>query len=51
VAPADVLLGEHDVVEPDLLFVSQARARILTEMNVQGAPNIVIGEFRAAAAP
>jgi Uma2 family endonuclease len=42
VAPADVLLGEHDVVQPDLLFVSQARARILTEMNVQGAPDLVI---------
>ncbi|MES1243472.1 MAG: Uma2 family endonuclease [Acidobacteriota bacterium] len=42
VAPADVLLGKHDVVQPDLLFVSQARARILTEMNVQGAPDLVI---------
>lgn len=41
-APADVLLGEHDVVQPDLLFVSQARARILTELNVQGAPDLVI---------
>lgn len=42
VAPADVLLGEHDVVQPDLLFVSQARAQIITEMNVQGAPDLVI---------
>lgn len=42
VAPANVLLGEHDVVQPDLLFVSQARSRILTEMNVQGAPDLVI---------
>lgn len=42
VAPADVLLGKNDVVQPDLLFVSQARSRILTEMNVQGAPDLVI---------
>jgi Uma2 family endonuclease len=42
VAPADVLLSKNDVVQPDLLFVSQARARILTEMNVQGAPDLVI---------
>ncbi len=42
VAPVDVLLGEHDVVQPDLLFVSQARSRILTETNVHGAPDLVI---------
>ncbi len=42
VAPADVLLSENDIVQPDLLFVSQARARILTEKNVQGPPDLVI---------
>jgi Uma2 family endonuclease len=41
-APADVLLSEHDTVQPDLLFVSKARAHILTEKNVQGAPDLVI---------
>lgn len=40
--PADVLLSEHDTVQPDLLFVSKARAHILTEKNVQGAPDLVI---------
>lgn len=41
-APTDVLLSKHDVVEPDLLFVSAARAAILKDKNVQGAPDLVI---------
>ena len=42
VAPVDVLLGRHDVVQPDLLFISNASMKILTEKNVQGAPDLVI---------
>ena len=42
VAPTDVILSTHDIVQPDLLFVSNARAPILTEKNVQGAPDLVI---------
>ena len=41
-APFDVVFSEFDVVEPDLLFVSQARARVLTEKNVRGAPDLVV---------
>jgi len=42
IAPADVLLSRHDIVEPDLLFVSNERLHILTEKNVQGAPDLVV---------
>jgi Uma2 family endonuclease len=42
VAPADVVLSQIDVVEPDLLFVSSARLERLTKANVQGAPDLVI---------
>lgn len=42
VAPVDVLLSEHDVVQPDLVYVSRSRERILTEANVQGAPDLVV---------
>ncbi len=38
----DVVLSEHDVVEPDLLFVAGDQQQILTEKNVQGAPALAI---------
>ena len=42
VAPLDVVFSFHDVVEPDILYVSQERASVLTEKNVQGAPDLVV---------
>jgi Uma2 family endonuclease len=43
VAPFDVVFSEFDVVEPDLLYVSNARlAEVLTPANVRGAPDVVI---------
>ena len=41
-APFDVVLSDTDVVQPDLLFVSRDRLYIITEDNIQGAPNLVI---------
>jgi Uma2 family endonuclease len=41
-APADVLLSEHDIVQPDLFFISSERASIAAEKNVEGAPDLVI---------
>jgi Uma2 family endonuclease len=41
-APLDVVISRHDVVEPDLMFVGNARASILTAANVQGAPDLVV---------
>jgi Uma2 family endonuclease len=37
-----VVFSDFDVVEPDLLFVSSERARVLTDKNVQGAPDLVV---------
>ncbi len=42
VAPLDVVLSHHDIVEPDVLFVATEQAAILTEKNVQGPPALVI---------
>lgn len=42
-APFDVVFSRFDVVEPDLLYMSNERAdAVLTEANVQGAPELVI---------
>jgi Uma2 family endonuclease len=41
-APFDVVFSEFDVVEPDLIYISNARANILTDKNVQGAPDLVV---------
>ena len=41
-APFDVVFSDIDVVEPDLLYISNARAHVLTGKNVQGAPDLVV---------
>jgi Uma2 family endonuclease len=42
-APFDVVFSVFDVVEPDLLYMSNERAeQVLTQANVQGAPELVI---------
>lgn len=41
-APFDVLLSAHDIVEPDLIFISAARAGILTDKNIEGAPDLLV---------
>ena len=41
-APLDVVLSQEDVVQPDILFVSQERFNVITEKNIQGAPDLVI---------
>jgi Uma2 family endonuclease len=42
-APFDVVFTRFDVVEPDLLYMSNTRAaEVLTAANVQGAPELVV---------
>ena len=41
-APADVVLSDVNVVEPDLFFLSNDRLDRLTRKNVQGAPDLVV---------
>jgi Uma2 family endonuclease len=41
-APFDALLSDVDIVVPDLLFLSNERARFLTSKNLQGPPDLVI---------
>jgi Uma2 family endonuclease len=42
VAPLDVVLAEHDIVEPDVLFIASSRSSIVGHANVQGAPDLVV---------
>ena len=41
-APLDVVLSDYDVDQPDILFVSNERASIITEANIQGVPDLVV---------
>jgi Uma2 family endonuclease len=41
-APLDVVFSNFDIVEPDLLYISNERLAVLTEKHVRGAPDLVI---------
>jgi Uma2 family endonuclease len=41
-APFDVILSDTNVFVPDLVYISNARAHLLTEKNLQGSPDIAI---------
>ena len=41
-APRDVVLTDTDVVQPDLMFISNERLHIDTEREVRGAPDLVV---------
>jgi Uma2 family endonuclease len=42
-APFDVALGQHDIVEPDLLYLSASRPLIEEDQHViRGAPDLVV---------
>lgn len=42
VAPFDVYLSKHNVFQPDVVFVSKARALQLVERGMNGGPDLVV---------
>jgi Uma2 family endonuclease len=42
VSPLDVLLDEHDIVQPDIVFVAATHAGIVTDPNLKGIPDLLI---------
>ena len=41
-ARTDVVLSKHDIVQPDILFISKDRKHIIGELNIKGAPDLVV---------
>jgi Uma2 family endonuclease len=41
-APFDVYLSEHDVFQPDIVFVGQENFRMLTDAGVEGTPDFAV---------
>ena len=42
IAPTDIVLDEFNTIQPDIFFVSNERAGIVTPANIQGAPDLAI---------
>ena len=42
IAPLDVVFDDHNVTEPDVLFIRTEHLHIIKEANVQGAPDLVV---------
>lgn len=49
-APFDVVLSQENVLQPDLLFVSKDCMDIITDLNIQGAPDLVVEIFSPSTA-
>jgi len=41
-APTDIKFNDTNVVQPDILFISQDRLNIITENNIVGAPDLIM---------
>jgi len=41
-APCDIVLSNENVVQPDILFIPKENMDIITEDNIQGAPDLII---------
>jgi Uma2 family endonuclease len=42
VGPVDVLFGDQDYLEPDLVFVQNARMEVMKRRGIEGAPDLVV---------
>ena len=42
ISPLDVVFGEHETSQPDVMFVAKARAEIVKDRGIFGAPDLVV---------
>jgi len=49
-APLDVVLSVENLLQPDILFICKERLDIITDKNIQGAPDLVIEILSSATA-
>lgn len=42
IAPLDVVFGEGDSVQPDLIFIAQANKHIIKESHIGGVPDLLV---------
>jgi len=42
VAPVDVVFEQHDVLEPDLIYIAPDRLSIVGELAIHGVPSLVV---------
>jgi Uma2 family endonuclease len=42
VGPVDVLFGDRDYLEPDLVFLQRARMELVERRGIEGAPDLVV---------
>ncbi len=42
VAALDVLLSEHDIVQPDVVFVAEQSLDVITEAHIRGSPTMAV---------
>ena len=38
----DILFSEEDIVQPDIIFVSNKNKKIITKDNIKGAPDLLV---------
>jgi len=41
-APLDVVFSQEDVAQPDIFFTSKDRSQVITDENIQGAPDLIV---------
>ncbi|MDZ7261665.1 MAG: Uma2 family endonuclease [candidate division KSB1 bacterium] len=41
-APCDVVFSDINIMQPDIIFISKNNYEILTDLNIQGAPDLIV---------